>query len=165
MTGIGLISRRYAKALAEYSAGLGEEAVVYGQLLPLTQRYDYVPAVREAVGPCRCLQDFIRLVLRHRREAYLYFIIHSYVELYRERHHLKEAMLVTAVPLGDGVTEMVRSRMQERSGCTVNVTAKVDPSIIGGFVFRMEDTLLDASVASQLRLLRRRLGSNPVRKI
>ena len=74
-------------------------------------------------------------------------------------------MLVTAVPLGDGVTEMVRSRMQERSGCTVNVTAKVDPSIIGGFVFRMEDTLLDASVASQLRLLRRRLGSNPVRKI
>ena len=49
MTGIGLISRRYAKALAEYSAGLGEEAVVYGQLLPLTQRYDYVPAVREAV--------------------------------------------------------------------------------------------------------------------
>lgn len=185
MTGIGLISRRYAKALAEYSAGLGEEAVVYGQLLPLTQRYDYVPAVREAVlsplvpqedklavisalfvgGPCRCLQDFIRLVLRHRREAYLYFIMHSYVELYRERHHLKEAVLVTAVPLGDGVTEMVRSRMQERSGCTVNVTAKVDPSIIGGFVFRMEDTLLDVSVASQLRLLRRRLGSNPVRKI
>ena len=83
MTGIGLISRRYAKALAKYSAGLGEEAVVYGQLLPLTQRYDYVPAVRETVqsplvpqedklavisalfdgGPCRCLQDFIRLVL------------------------------------------------------------------------------------------------------
>ena len=46
MTGIGLISRRYAKALAKYSAGLGEEAVVYGQLLPLTQRYDYVPAGR-----------------------------------------------------------------------------------------------------------------------
>ena len=87
------------------------------------------------------------------------------MELYRERHHLKEAVLVTAGPLGDGVTEKIRSRMQERSGCTVNVTTKVDPAIIGGFVFRMEDTLLDASVASQLRLLRRRLGSNPVRKI
>ena len=36
MTGIGLISRRYAKALAEYSAGLGEETMVYDQLLPLS---------------------------------------------------------------------------------------------------------------------------------
>ena len=45
------------------------------------------------------------------------------------------------------------------------VTVRVDPEIIGGFVFRMEDTFIDASVVSQLRTLRRRLGDNPVKKI
>ena len=49
MTGIGLISRRYARALAEYSAGLGEETMVYDQLLPLSEHYDYVPLLRETV--------------------------------------------------------------------------------------------------------------------
>ena len=74
MTGIGLISRRYAKALAEYSAGLGEEAVVYGQLRPLTQRYDYVPAVREAV---LFILSYIRMwsftvsVITSRRQCWL----------------------------------------------------------------------------------------------
>lgn len=185
MTGIGLISRRYASALAEYSAGLGEEDRVYAQLLPLSERYDYVPEVRETVlspvvsveektavisalfegGPCRSLHDFILLVLRHRREAYFYFILHSFIALYRDRHHIKEAVLTTAAALGENVRDAVHNVMQERCGCTVNVTVRVDPAIIGGFVFRMEDTFIDASVASQLRTLRRRLGDNPVKKI
>ncbi|HIZ86323.1 MAG TPA: F0F1 ATP synthase subunit delta [Candidatus Coprenecus stercoravium] len=182
---IGLISRRYATALAEYSAEAGEEAEVYRQLLPLTQHYDYVPAVRETLlspmvsqedkakvifallgdSPCRSLRDFVYMVLRHRRESCLYFILHSFVDIYRERHRIKEAELITAAALGDGVGEAVRRMMEDRCGCTVNISSKVDPSIIGGFVFRMEDTLIDASVASQLRLLRRRLGSNPAKKI
>ncbi|HIZ86555.1 MAG TPA: F0F1 ATP synthase subunit delta [Candidatus Coprenecus pullistercoris] len=185
MTGIGLISRRYAKTLADYAAELGEEEKVYGQLLPLTEHYDYVPALRETVyspvispqrkaevisslfegGPCRALCDFIQLVLRHRREAYLYFILHSFIDLYRERHHIKEAVLTTAVALGDGVSDVVRKAMQDRTECKINVTVRVDPAIIGGFVFRMEDTFIDASVATQLRQLRRKLGSNPARKI
>lgn len=186
MTGIGLISRRYARALAEYSAGLGEETMVYDQLLPLSEHYDYVPLLRETVlsplvssgekaaaisalfgeeGPCRSLRDFIRMLLRHRREAYFYFILHSFIELYRERHHLKEAVLTTAVPLGDSVREMIRKQMQDSCGCTVDVSVRIDPGIIGGFVFRMEDTFIDASVASQLSTLRQRLGSNPSKKI
>ena len=120
------------------------------------------------------MRDFIRMLLRHRREAYFYFILHSFIELYRERHHLKEAVLTTAVPLGDSVREMIRKQMQDSCGCTVDVSVRIDPGIIGGFVFRgiiggfvfrMEDTFIDASVASQLRTLRQRLGSNPVRKI
>ena len=45
----GLISRRYAKALAEYSASLGEEARVYEQLRPFSRQFDFLPQVREAV--------------------------------------------------------------------------------------------------------------------
>ena len=35
--------------------------------------------------------------------------------------------------------------------------------LIGGFVFRMDDVLIDASVAAQLKLLRRKLGCKPNR--
>lgn len=181
----GLISRRYAKALAEYSASLGEEARVYEQLRPFSRQFDFLPQVREAVlspslseeekaavifglfeeEPCRSLRDFVLLVLRHHRESCFYIMVHSFCALYRERHHIKEALLTTAVPLGKDVEGIIRSRVRDLDHCFVNITEKVDPSIIGGFVFRMEDLLIDASTASQIKLLRKKLGTEPVRKI
>lgn len=181
----GLISRRYAKALAEYSASLGEEARVYEQLRPFSRQFDFLPQVREAVlspslseeekavvifglfeeEPCCSLRDFVLLVLRHHRESCFYIMLHSFLALYRERHHIKEALLTTAVPLGKDVEGIIRSRVRDLDHCSVNITEKVDPSIIGGFVFRMEDLLIDASTASQIKLLRKRLGTEPVRKI
>ena len=104
--------------------------------------------------PCRSLRDFVLLVLRHHRESCFYIMVHSFCALYRERHHIKEALLTTAVPLGKDVEGIIRSRVRD-----------LDPSIIGGFVFRMEDLLIDASTASQIKLLRKRLGTEPVRKI
>lgn len=181
----GLISRRYAKALAEYSASLGEEAKVYEQLRFFTGQFDYRPEVREAVlspslsddekadvifglfkeNPCRSLRDFVRLVLRHHRESCLYIMLHSFMALYRERHHIKEAVLTTAAPVSLEVERIIRLRVRNLEHCTVNIARKVDPSIIGGFVFRMEDMLIDASTASQIKLLRKKLGTEPVRKI
>ena len=115
--------------------------------------------------PCRSLRDFVLLVLRHHRESCFYIMLHSFLALYRERHHIKEALLTTAVPLGKDVEGIIRSRVRDLDHCSVNITEKVDSSIIGGFVFRMEDLLIDASTASQIKLLRKRLGTEPVRKI
>ena len=45
----------------------------------------------------------------------------------------------------------------------VRLAREVRPELIGGFVFRMDDVLIDASVAAQLKLLRRKLGCKPNR--
>lgn len=47
------------------------------------------------------LEGFVRLVLRHRREHYLYFMFYSFTDLYRRRHNIREALLVTAAPVDD----------------------------------------------------------------
>ena len=150
-----------------------------------TDALRFLPEVREAVlspslsqeekaavilglfkeDPCRSLRDFVRLVLRHHRESCLYIMLHSFLALYRERHHLKEALLISTVPLGDEVERIIRARARLIDHCTAVITRRVDPSIIGGFVFRMEDTLIDASTASQLKVLRKKLGMEPLRKI
>lgn len=181
----GLISRRYAMALAEYSASLGEETAVYEYLRPFSDQFHFLPRMREAVlspslsdeekasvifslfpsEPCRSLRDFVMLVLRHRRESCLFIMLHSFLALYRERHRLKEALLVTAAPLGGEVEGIIRTRVRNIENCSVNISERVDPSILGGFILRMEDLMIDGSTATQIRELRRRLGTEPVRKI
>lgn len=181
----GLISRRYATALADYSAKLGEESRVYGEVQQLAGLYrqdlPLIEALHSPVLPIeekisavshlsptplsRSLTDFIRLVLRHHREACLYIMFLSFMELYRERHNIREAELITAAPVGPKIEESLRRKIQEWSHCTVNFRRRVSPALIGGFVFRMDDTLIDASLSSQLRTLRRELGNEPIRKI
>ena len=45
-------------------------------------------------------------------------------------------------------------------GREVRLDVKVDPSIIGGLVLQFGDSLIDASVATRLQQLRRRLSSS-----
>lgn len=181
----GLISRRYAKALAEYSAKREEEARVYGEIQQLAELYRQDKPLQEALQSpvlpleeklsalehlsptpfSKSLVDFIRLVLRHHRETNLYIMFHSFMGLYRERHNIREAELVTASPMGNTVETALKEKVQERSGYTVNFHRKVNPALIGGFVFRMDDTLIDASISAQIRILQRKLGNEPVRKI
>ncbi len=117
----GLIASRYASALAEFSAANGDEGRTYDEVRRLIGLYRrdrslrdvlFSPVVgdeaklevlRGAFGRpmSASLEGFVWLVLRHRREHYLYFMFYSFTDLYRRRHNIREALLVTAAPVDD----------------------------------------------------------------
>ncbi len=49
----------------------------------------------------------------------------------------------------------LRALIKEKTGCGLILKTEVNPSLIGGFVFEVEDTVLDASVSRQLDIIRR----------
>lgn len=179
----GLIAKRYAAALDQFAVANGEERTVYEQSKTFTAAYIRAGRLRETLfspvlsgeekfgmvrilfgsAPCRSLEEFVRLVIRHRRERYLNFMLHSFQRLYRQRHNLHEAQLATAGALSPEVLERIR-RLACASMCgEVEIHHTQDPELIGGFVFRLDDRLVDASLKSQLNRLKRALGGNPNR--
>ena len=86
-------------------------------------------------------------------------MLYSYLSLYKRRHGILDAALMTAAPVSDETAERITGivRMRTRSR-EVRLHRKADESLIGGFVFRMDDLLLDASLSRQLNLLRKQLG-------
>lgn len=179
----GLIANRYAKALAAYAAAGGEERRTYDEVKRLIGYYREDATLREALfspvlsaekklgfvcrsfggRPCAALEAFIRLVLRHHREHYLYFMLYSYRGLYKERHNIRDAVLQTAAPVGEEFVERLCRVAEARTHSEVHIRREVHPELVGGFVFRIDDVLIDASLAAQLKLLRRKLGSKPQR--
>lgn len=175
----GLIVKRYATALADFAAANGEEQRVYDEVQHLIAIYKTEPSLRDALlspvlpvtakealfrqvldsGSSRTLDGFFSLVLHRRREKYLYFMLYSYLSLYKRRHGILDAALTTAAPVSDETAERITGivRMRTRSR-EVRLHRKADESLIGGFVFRMDDLLLDASLSRQLNLLRKQLG-------
>ncbi len=71
---------------------------------------------------------------------------------------LAHATVTTAVPLDDTDTDKLSKHLAILTGKRVTIETEVDPSIIGGFVARIGDKLLDGSTRARLEALKKRLA-------
>jgi len=65
--------------------------------------------------------------------------------------------VTTAVELPPERVAAIERQLSERFGKKVIAATKVDPSIIGGAIIRVGDRLIDGSIRTRLKLLRREL--------
>ena len=78
--------------------------------------------------------------------------------LLMEAHQgIERARITTAVPLTDKDRDLVSRRLREMVNRKVVLETQVDPSVIGGLVVRIGDTLIDGSVRQNLDTLQKAL--------
>ena len=180
-----MISSRYAKALLEYAESSGTGDKIYSQAQALVQMMRAVPQLEEYVQKhddiklteklallssaieeplTEELKRFVELVASRRRIDMLLSMLLSYISKYRKRHHIKIGSLVTAVP-DDGLKERLESMFGERTGGRVRLHTAVNPELIGGFVFELDDYRIDASVRTRIEKIRRCLVDDSSRII
>ncbi len=76
-------------------------------------------------------------------------------EIFDEATGRAVAEVRTAVPLDESLRTEVIDQLSRRLGKQVRLREKVDPSVIGGMVVRVGDTVYDSSVASRLQKIGR----------
>jgi F-type H+-transporting ATPase subunit delta len=74
-----------------------------------------------------------------------------------EREGIAHATVTTAVDLTPEQLQGIERRLSEGLGQRVVIQATTDPAIIGGIVMRVGDRLIDGSVRTRLKQLRREL--------
>ncbi len=172
----GLISKRYAKALLEFSTARGEDKSLYEHMRRLSKSIAASQQLRDAlVNPVLSLEDktqlicvaagngaielsferFIAMVVKNHREHLLQNMALGYMELYRRVHRISVVNLVSVKPMSGYALERIRLDVERRTHGTVELDTHVDESIRGGFVFQINDLRLDATVAGQLEKVRR----------
>ncbi|HVA23674.1 MAG TPA: ATP synthase F1 subunit delta [Chloroflexota bacterium] len=67
------------------------------------------------------------------------------------------AEVTTAVELDTAQQQLVKERLEALTAKRIDLRTKVDKTIIGGFVARVGDVLIDASLTTRLQLLRQDL--------
>ena len=66
--------------------------------------------------------------------------------------------VTSAVELDDAVVQRIGDEIGRQTGRRVELTRQVDPSILGGFVVRVGNAILDASVRNRLEQLRKQVA-------
>jgi F-type H+-transporting ATPase subunit delta len=102
-------------------------------------------------------KEFVRLITKNRREAYLSQIAASFEAQVKEYRGIVPLTLVSASPLDNTTKEAIMAKIQVGIEGQLEVTEEIDESLIGGFMVRMGDIQVDASVASQFNNLKQRL--------
>lgn len=104
---------------------------------------------------------FIHLLVTKGREKHIDEMVDSFMEKYNKAHHIVKATLTTAVPVNKKtVDELTALLMQNKETKSVEIQTEVDPTIIGGFVLKHGDLLLDNSVERKLQLIKDQIQDN-----
>ena len=151
----GLIASRYAKALYSFACETKDERRVYDDAEALKQALLAKKDVTACIeGLSEPMQHFLALVIRNKRVEYLPAILHSYRALYRKEKGITRAWLTTATENPELVDKL--TQLMKLQGFTeIDFKTEVKPDLIGGFIVQVEDKRLDASIASQLRDIRK----------
>lgn len=104
--------------------------------------------------------NLVRLLLRRGRASLLPRLSHEFRRLVNRSAGVVEATVASAVPLEEADVAALRARLEGMTGAHVRLAASIDPSLIGGLVVRVGDTMIDSSVRGRLERLREQLAAS-----
>ena len=84
-------------------------------------------------------------------------IFQQYISLLDIHQGIERAKVTTAFPLDDTEREKIAHRLGDIANRKVVIDSQIDPTIIGGFIARMGDKLIDGSIHQKLESLKKNL--------
>ena len=96
---------------------------------------------------------FLELLAEKNREGILPDIITQFRQLRNERLGIVEVVVSSAIELTENQQHELQRQLEQYTQKKVDAAYLVDPAVRGGFVVRIGDTVVDASVKRQLELL------------
>ena len=175
-----LVARRYAKALAGIADDQGTlvqvqrelaevaalvrgnadlERLAFYPLLAPSQKAKAMDAVLAAGGFSPILRQFFGVVAGAARLDLVFDLATAFDQLVDERLGVVEARVETAQPMSESQSTALAAALAHRTGKTVKLKWRQDPSMLGGVRAQVGSTVYDASLKGQLRLLQARLLS------
>ncbi len=173
----GKISLRYAKAIYAFAREKGEETRLYEEMKIFSEHFFSVHSLKKVLDDptvpgkekvkvmttaagvtvsdsCRSL---LQLLMQNKREAYALSVALMYQEYYRKQKEIVIARLITPNQASEKMKDSLKSVILQTTHKQADFVTTEDPDIIGGFILRLEDNQLDASVKTQLYRLKNQL--------
>ncbi len=98
--------------------------------------------------------DFIKIILRKKREMYLFSIAKAFIAQYEVIKKIEHVALTTASPVNPDLTQRISDEMKAALNMEkIDLQQRIDEDIIGGFKLTFENKQIDASIKYQLDLL------------
>lgn len=178
VTGTSRSARRYARAVFELAQQEGDVAkwgrrlsdlndllldarvssVLTNPTIDVERRMELVSAAPHEMDPEAT--NLAKLLIESDRVLEIAGIAEEFERITDAAAGRVRATVTTAVELDPRERDRVADELSKRLGTEVRLSVIVDPRILGGLKLQYGDRLVDASVATKLQQLRRRLAAS-----
>jgi len=104
------------------------------------------------------LVNFLGLLVDKHRMPVIFRIRRVFDTLWEQENQILAVQIATAIELDKKVVRKLRDRIAQSTGQKIELTADVEPEIIGGVVLRVGNSILDASIRNRLQTLRKHVA-------
>jgi F-type H+-transporting ATPase subunit delta len=178
MRGADGAPRRYARALLDVAVKSGDAGALRTELdeavrifkssrelqqavehpaLPLAKKKKLLAALFAGRGSTLLLK-LLDLLVERRRLALLPDLARTYASLWNAHRGVLAAEAVSAAPLSRDQEDALQKALRGLTGKDVELSARVDPALLGGLLVNMDGRTYDGSVKTRLVSLREHLG-------
>jgi F-type H+-transporting ATPase subunit delta len=102
--------------------------------------------------------NFLKLLIENHRMPVIFRLRRAYEALWQDENKLLPVQIISAVELDQSTVSSIGDKIAEQTDRKVDLTAKVDPEILGGIVVRVGNSILDASIRNRLEQLRKQVA-------
>jgi len=170
------VARRYAEGLWSYALSVKEEDKVVADMQsllkiikeskelqlflksPIIETKKKIQIAYEMFKSfSQTSQRFIALVFNHKREIELKGIARQLLQLHDNYNGVQRVSIVSAIPLDKQMITKILStnnRINKEKAIVENI---VDESVLGGYILRVGDEQIDASVTNKLNNIKKKL--------
>jgi len=172
------LAKRYAKALV----GIGEERdaldkygrdladlaqlmetsrdfreVLENPVFPREEKKRVAGLILDKLGTDVMVRNFVNLLIDRKRINQLLGIEKAFGSEVDEIRGITRGEVSSAIALDAGALDRITASLSKMTGKMVILTPTVDPSLIGGLVAKVGDTVLDGTIRTQLNQLKESL--------
>ena len=108
--------------------------------------------------------SLVDLLIKNGREDYLPAVARVFRDETLKYRGITQTSLITAAPVTDKVRKQISDLVSSVFKTKVELNETVDSDIIGGFILKVNDSYIDASVKTRLRKVRKGLSVRVVGK-
>jgi len=104
---------------------------------------------------------FINIIALKKRESYLPEITTAFISQYQQHKNIVTAVVTSAIGLDSTLRAEVLALVRKTSTAEIELKETINKNLIGGFVLRIGDQQLDASIQRTIKDLSRSFSDNP----
>lgn len=119
----------------------------------------FLAVIDDKIGPVT--KGFCQLLLLKSREGVLPEIVTAFKEQYNTIKGINKVKFTTTQPISDALRTSIEKKIAADTGFTnIELETLVDESLIGGFVLEYNNNLIDASIARDLKDIKKQFMDN-----
>lgn len=174
------VAKRYAQGLLDFTNESGQTATVFSEMKDvvklMTESKDlnkffltpYIDSKKKVEvaneifkGLSVSSQNLITLVIKHGRENQLKNIAQEFINKVEDINGVQRVTLTTATQLSkENLDQILRSTNLVNPNSNFDLQVNVKPEILGGYILRVGDQQVDASVKSKLNQVKKDFSLN-----